>query len=287
MQSMNASAASESEAAAHARVTVIQPERWQIGRLSEVREHMELWWVLTRRDIVVRYQQTAIGAGWAVLQPLSMMLVFTVFFGRMAQIPSDSVPYPVFSYCGLVVWLFFANTLSNVANSLPANAHLITKIYFPRLILPLSAIGLGLLDALVASLLMIGLILFYGLAPAPTLLLAPLIMIGVAMFVLGIGTILCALNVRFRDFRYVIPLMTQLWMFSTPVVYPASKVPEAYRWILTANPMAAYVEGMRDAVLGRTMAFGQLGIAFAISAVALVAGMLIFARTERRFAEVI
>lgn len=281
-------ASEDVEAAAHGRVTVIAPERrWELGRLAEIWAYRELWWVLTRRDVVVRYQQTVIGAGWAVVQPLSMMVVFTVFFGRMAGIPSDSVPYPVFSYCGLMVWLFFANTLSNVSNSLPANAHLITKIYFPRLILPLSAIGLGLLDAVVASALLIGLMFCYGLVPALTLLLTPLIFVGVALFVMGIGTILCALNVRFRDFRYVIPLMTQLWMFATPVVYPASKVPAEYQWLLTANPMAAYVEGMRDMVLGRPMAASQLGIALAISLLLFVFGMVVFARTERRFAEVI
>lgn len=257
------------------------------ARLAEVWEHRELLAFLTWRDVRVRYKQTALGAAWAVLQPALTMLVFSVFFGRLAGIPSDGVPYPVFAYCGLLPWQLFAFALSGAAQSLTANERLVTKVYFPRLVLPLSAVLAGLVDFAVAFALLIPLMLVYGVRPGPAIVLLPACVALAVATAIAVGLGLCALNVRFRDVRYALPFLTQFWMFATPIAYPGSLVPERWRALLGLNPMAGVVEGFRYALLGTPAPGPLVWVSVAVVLLALVGSLLYFLRVERAFADVI
>jgi lipopolysaccharide transport system permease protein len=220
LNDLEALEAAERPAPAGRPITVIIPPRaWQLINLSELWEHRELIYLMAWRDIKVRYKQTVLGAAWAVLQPALMMVVFTVFFGRLAKVPSGDLPYPLFAYAGLLPWTFFATAIANAGNSVIGSERLITKIYFPRLAVPFAAVGAAVVDLAVAFGLLIAMMLYYGIAPGPGLLLVPVLVGLMILAAVGVGTLLAALNVSYRDFRYVIPFLVQLWMFATPSVY--------------------------------------------------------------------
>ena len=272
----------------HEHETVIEPTKgWRNLDLKELWAYRELLWVLTLRDIKVRYKQTVLGVVWALIQPVMLMVVFSIFFGRLAKIPSDGYPYPIFVYAALLPWVFFANAISSSASSVVGSATLISKVYFPRLIIPLASIGAGLIDFAIATLVLLLLMIFYGVGWSVNLLAAPVLVVAVLFTALGIGTFLSALNVAYRDFRYVIPFLIQLWMFATPVVYPASLVPEKWQWILYLNPMAGLIEGFRSAFLGRPFDFEALGISFTVAVIVFLVGVAYFEKVERRFADII
>lgn len=272
----------------HEHVTVIRPSRgWRSLDLKELWAYRELLWVLTERDIKVRYKQTALGAAWALIQPVMLMVVFSIFFGRLAGMPSDGLPYPIFAYTALLPWTFFANSLSSSAGSVVGSAHLVSKVYFPRLIIPLASIGSWLLDFLIATLVLFGLMAYYGIGLSENLLMVPLLLLAIVFAALGAGTLLAALTVAYRDFRYVIPFLLQFWMFATPVLYPSSLVPEAWRWVLNLNPMAGLIEGFRSAFLGRPFDLGALGVSLGVATVMFVIGIAYFEKVERRFADII
>jgi lipopolysaccharide transport system permease protein len=272
----------------HEHLTVIEPTRgWRMFDLRELWAYRELLIVLTMRDIKVRYKQTVLGAAWAILQPFMTMVVFTIFFGKLANMPSDGFPYPVFVYTALVPWTFFANAVTASGNSLVGSAHLISKVYFPRLIIPLSAVGVAVVDFAVASSILLAMMVFYGVGWTINLLMAPILLLGVAFVALGVGTVLSALTVTYRDFRYVVPFMVQLWMFVTPVVYPASLVPEQWRWLLYLNPMSGFIENFRAVFLGKTFDFMGLGISTAVGLTLFLFGVAYFERVERKFADII
>jgi lipopolysaccharide transport system permease protein len=269
-------------------VTVIEPIKgWRSLDLKELWAYRELFFVLTLRDIKVRYKQTALGITWAILQPVMMMIVFSVVFGKLAKMPSHGYPYPIFVYAGLLPWTFFANAVSSSANSLIGSAHLVSKIYFPRLMIPLASIGAGIVDFAIASAFLLVLMVFYGVGWSFNLLLAPLLVGGLIFISLGIGTFLCALNVAYRDFRYVIPFMIQFWLFATPVVYPASLVPQEWRWLLYLNPMAGLIDGFRAALLEAPLDVGGLAISLVMSLALFLAGIAYFEKVERRIADII
>src|SRR5262245_29078502 len=217
----------------HDRVTIIEPQSgWRLLDWKELWAYRELLYVLTVRDIKVRYKQTVLGFAWAIIQPVMLMIVFSIFFGRLANMPSDGHPYPIFVYAALLPWTFFANSITNSANSLVGSANLVSKVYFPRLIIPLSSVGSGLVDFAIAGAILLLLMLWYGVGWTLNLLLAPVLVAGLLLAALGVGTFLAALNVAYRDFRYVVPFLVQFWLFATPVVYPASLVPREWQWAL-------------------------------------------------------
>jgi len=272
----------------HEHVTVIEPVKgWRMLDIKELWAYRELLWVLTLRDIKVRYKQTVLGVAWAVIQPVMTMVVFSIIFGRLAKLPSDGYPYPVFVYAALLPWIFFANAVSTSGGSLVGSSHLVSKVYFPRLIIPLSSIGAGLLDLAISTGILIILMVVYGVGLTVNLFAAPFLLIAVVFTALGVGTLLSALTVAYRDFRYVVPFLIQIWLYSTPVVYSASLVPEKWRWLLYLNPMAGLIEGFRAAFLGQTFPFEAVTISIAISIATFLAGIMYFEKVERRFADII
>lgn len=292
----------------------IQPSRgWVSLRLREIWEYRELLYFLTWRDIKVRYKQTLLGAAWAVIQPFMTMVVFSIFFGRLAGVPSDGIPYPIFSFAALVPWTFFANGLAQSSNSLIGSAHLITKVYFPRLVIPISGVLSGLPDFLIAFGVLLGMMVFYGLYPtAGSILWLPALVLLALVTALGVGLWFSALNVRYRDVRYVVPFVVQLWLFATPVAYASSLLAEPWRSLYGLNPMTGVVEGFRWALLsgGQTMAqhlaplvepfgyhFARMNVGsppgpllllstFA-ALVILLTGAMYFRRMEKSFADVV
>ena len=272
----------------HAHETLITPQRgWHLPDFREIWAYRELLWVLALRDIRVRYKQAVLGAAWAVIRPLMQMLIFTVLFGKLAKIPSDGAPYPVFVFAGLLPWTFFANTVSASAHSLVASSNLVSKVYFPRLIVPAASMGSALLDFFVSLVLLLALLLWFGLSWSPAMLLAPLLIFGMMVLALGLGTFLAALSVTYRDVAQVVPFAIQLWMFATPVIYPISFIPDQWRWVLLANPMTGYTEAFRACILGQPVDWSMLGVSVAISMVLLGLGVAYFQRVEQRFADVI
>lgn len=240
------------------------------------------------RNILIRYKQTLLGAAWAVLQPLFGMVIFSIFFGKLANVSSDGVPYPVFSYAALVPWLFFANSLTQSTESLTSGAGLIRKIFFPRMVLPLSNIISGLVDFGIAFILLIVMMLYYGIYPTLNTLFLPLLVLLAALTSAGAGIWLTALNARYRDVRYAAPFLVQAWMFATPVVYPASLLPDKWRILYALNPMAGVIEGFRWALLGTDTAPGKMIIVSVIAAILiLISGAVYFIKTERKMADVI
>jgi lipopolysaccharide transport system permease protein len=269
-------------------VSIEPPRRWEVLNLRELWSYRGLLYFLTWRDVKVRYKQTAIGAAWAVLQPLLTMLVFAVVFGALIRVPSDGLPYPVFAYVALLPWTFFATALTRAGGSLVTDASLITKVYFPRLLLPLSAVLSSALDFGVAFLLVLVLMGWYGIAPGPAVVTVPLFLLLAVLTALGCGLWLSALNVRYRDIAYVTPFLIQVWFFLTPVAYPSSLVPERWRALYGLNPMAGVVEGFRWALLGSASAPGvTLVVSAAVVAVILVGGVFWFRRLEQGFADVV
>ena len=261
---------------------------WVSLKLGELWEYRELLYFLTWRDIKVRYKQTVLGAAWAIIQPAFTMLVFSLFFGRLARIPSDDVPYPLFSYVALVPWIFFANGLTQAANSLVGNAHLITKVYFPRLLVPGSAVVSGLLDFFLAFAMLIGMQIHYGIPLSMNVLWLPAFLMLAMVAALGVGLWLAALNVEYRDVRYVVPFLVQVWMFATPIAYPSSLLPSRWRTIYGLNPMAGVVEGFRWALLGTaTKPSGMIVLSALVALAVLIAGLFYFRRVEKNFADVV
>ena len=270
-------------------ILVIQAGESAFGRqLRELWQSRELLYFLAWRDFKVRYKQTLLGAAWAVIQPLFTMVVFSIFFGYLGKMPSDGIPYPVFTYCALLPWSLFAHALNESSNSLVNNQNLITKVYFPRLIIPMAPLFVGLVDFGIAWIVLIGMMLFYGIVPGLAALATPLFVLLALLTALAIGMWLSALNVQYRDVRYTIPFLTQLWLFATPVAYPSSLLPEPWRSLYGLNPMAGVVEGFRWALLGRTSAPGPL---IAVSSVAvlvlLIGGLWYFTRMEETFADIV
>src|SRR5947199_1351358 len=270
-------------------VLVLQPSKGLVElKLGEVWAYRELLYFLVWRDVKVRYKQTALGAAWAILQPVMTMIVFSVFFGKLAKMPSDGIPYPVFAYAALLPWQLFAYALSESGNSLISNQGLITKVYFPRLVIPISAVLAGLVDFGIAFAVLLVLMLYYGIMPTAAILLLPLFIVFALVPALAVGLWLSALNVKYRDVRYTIPFLTQFWMFATPVAYPSSLVPEPWRALLGLNPMAGVVEGFRWALLGKTNPAGPLLMVSVVAVVVmLVGGLIYFRKTESTFADVV
>jgi lipopolysaccharide transport system permease protein len=272
----------------HEHVTIIEPPRgWRMLDWRELWAYRELLWVLTTRDVKVRYKQTVLGTAWAVLRPLTTMLIFSVIFGRLAKMPSEGYPYPLFIYAALLPWTFFASAISTSGQSLLSSAHLISKVYFPRLIISLSSIGASLVDLLVSCALLLPLMCWYHTGLSVNLLGAPLLIAGVVFTALGIGTLLSALTVAYRDFAHITPFVVQIWMYVTPVVFPVSAVPVRWQWLLYLNPMTGIVEGFRSVFLARPFDLVGLSVSFAIGLVTLAIGVSYFERVERRFADVI
>jgi lipopolysaccharide transport system permease protein len=270
-------------------VTLLRPRRgWQPIRLAELWRFRELLWFLAWRDVKVRYKQTALGVGWAVLQPLFMMILSSLIFGGLGQIPSGDVPYPLFSLCALLPWQLFAYALTQASNSVVSEQNLITKVYFPRVIIPLSSVLSGLVDFAIAFVLLVVMMAWYGVAPGWGIVALPLFILLALGAALGVGLWLSALNVQYRDFRYTLPFLTQFWFFATPVVYPSSLVPERWRLLYGLNPMAGVVEGFRWALLGKAEPPGPMvWVSAASTAVLLVGGLFYFRRMERSFADVV
>ena len=277
------------EAVHPARAIVIEPSSgWVPLRLAELWAYRELLYFLVWRDIKVRYKQTALGAAWAVIQPFFTMVVFSVFFGRLAGLPSEGLPYPVFTYCALVPWTYFATALTQSSNSLVDHARLITKVYFPRLLVPAAAVVAGLLDLLIAFVVLIAMLAYYGVTPSAAVLLLPFFVLLAALTALAVGLWLSALNVQYRDVRYTIPFLVQFWLFITPVAYSSTLVPERWRTLFGLNPMTGVVEGFRWALLGRRDPPGMMLLASVVSVLLLlVGGLLYFRRMEQRFADVV
>ena len=269
-------------------VTVIEPPAgWRVVNWTELWEYRELLWVMTTRDIRVRYKQTVLGAGWALLRPLLTMVLFTVIFGRFAKMPSDGFPYPVFVYAALLPWTFFSTAVIAGANSLVGASALLSKVFFPRLIIPLSSIGSALVDFFVSASLLLLMMAWYGVGwSARLVLVLPVLALLVAM-ASAIGMLLAAVTVTYRDFTHITPFVVQLWMYATPVVFPLSVVPERWRPMLYVNPMTGVVEGFRSAILGKPFDLAALASSCVWAIVLLVAAVIYFQRVERRFADII
>ena len=273
----------------------IQPSRgWISLQLHDLWKYRELLYFLTWRDIKIRYKQTILGAAWAIIQPFCTMIIFTIFFGKMAKIGSDGLPYPIFSYAGLLPWTFFAQGLSQSSNSLVGSSNLIKKVYFPRLVIPISSVLAPAVDFAIAFTVLLGMMAWYGIWPNGTVIFLPLLILLAFTASLGVGMWLSSLNVHFRDIKYVIPFFIQLWLFATPVIYPSSKVIVLMRkyglpaWLLGLNPMAGVVEGFRWCLLGTgTISISMLVASAVVSVVLLITGAFYFRRMERTFADVV
>jgi lipopolysaccharide transport system permease protein len=272
----------------HEHSTVIEPPKgWQALDLKELWAYRELLLVLTMRDVKVRYKQTVLGFAWAIIQPVMMMVVFSIIFGQLAQMPSDGFPYSIFVYVALLPWTFFANSITACGNSLVGSAQLVSKVYFPRLIIPFAAVGGALVDFVIATGVLFMLMIYYGISWSLNLFMLPLLVACVIFTAVGVGTFLAALLVAYRDVRYIMPFIVQLWLFATPVVYPASLVPEKWRWLLYLNPMAGIIEGFRSGFLDRPFDFVALSISVFVAVLVFMFGVAYFEKVERRFADII
>ena len=268
---------------------LIEPTQgWVSLKLHELWEYRELLYFLVWRDVKVRYKQTVLGAAWAVIQPFMAMVVFSIFFGKLAKMPSDGIPYPLFAYAALVPWSFFANGLSQSSNSLVGSAHLITKVYFPRLVVPISSVISGIVDFVLAFVVLLGMMFYFGVLPTLNVIWLPFLLALAFVTALGVGMWFSALNVEFRDVRYVVPFLTQFWMFATPIVYPSSLLSEPWRTLYGINPMVGVVEGFRWALLGTQTAPGPIIVVSSLAAVIiLIGGAFYFRKMERTFADLV
>ena len=284
----NSSVASATRQGAVSTLRIAPSRGWVSLKLHELWDYRELLYFLIWRDIKVRYKQTALGATWAIIQPFFTMVVFSLFFGHLGKIPSDGVPYPIFAFAALVPWTFFANGLSQSSNSLVGSSSLITKVYFPRLIIPLGSVFSGIVDFIIAFAVLLGMMLFYGLVPTLNILWLPLFLLLALVASLGVGLWLSALNVEYRDVRYVVPFITQFWMLATPIAYPSSMLPEPWRTVYGLNPMAGVVEGFRWALLRTNSAPGPIiAVSAAAALLILVTGAFYFRKMERTFADIV
>ena len=276
------------EAAASDPVVRIRPSSgWVSLGLTEFWEYRELLYFLTWREVLVRYKQTALGAAWAVIQPFFAMVVFSIFFGKLAKMPSDGVPYPIWSYAALLPWQYFSNALSNASNSVVGNANLIKKVYFPRLVVPVSSVLSGVVDFAIAFVILIIMMAFYGVRPTMAIFLLPAFLLLALVTALGTSLWISALNVEYRDFRYVVPFLTQFWLFATPVVYPSSLLGEPWRTVYGLNPMVGVIEGFRWALLGTNPPGPMLAVSAVVACLVFVSGAYYFRRMERTFADVV
>ncbi|HKQ72402.1 MAG TPA: ABC transporter permease [Blastocatellia bacterium] len=255
--------------------------------LKSLWDYRELLYFLTWRDVKVRYKQTALGAAWAIIQPLFTMIIFTIFFGKLANMPSDGIPYPIFAYAALLPWTFFSNAITSSGNSLVGSAHLITKVYFPRMIIPGAAVAAGLIDLVIAFGILIIMMIYYGVGVTWNLLMLPALILLTTVLAIGVGMWTSALNVKYRDIRYALPFAIQLTMFATPIIYPLSLVPERWRWTLSLNPLTGIIEGFRAAFFGRPFNWPALAISSAITFALLIYAAYHFKRMERTFADIV
>src|SRR6195256_5211841 len=263
------------------------PSGWTSIGFRELWDYRELLYFLTLRDIKVRYKQTALGAAWAVIQPFFMMVVFSLFFGKLAGVKSDGIPYPIFTFCALLPWQLFAHALTESSNSLVANERLITKVYFPRLVVPLAAVLGGLVDFAVAFVILLAMMLYYGIVPTWAIVTLPAFILLAVFTALAVGLWLSALNVKYRDVRYTINFLIQFWLFATPVAYPSSIVPQRWRALYGLNPMAGVVEGFRWALLGKSPPGALLWVSVAVVILLLLGGLYYFRRMETQFADIV
>jgi lipopolysaccharide transport system permease protein len=281
------SSLTESAAASERRTRIKSEEAGVELNLGELWQYRELLYFLTLRDIKVRYKQTLMGVAWVIIQPLLTVLIFTLVFNRFVRFDTGPLPYPLFALSGLLLWLFFANAVTNSTNSLLSNSNLITKVYFPRLFIPAASVGAGLVDLGVAFLLLIALCVYYGTALTLSLLLVPFIILLMALLALGVGLLSAAMTVKYRDLRHALPFIIQLWMFASPVIYPASLVPAKWKWLLLINPVAGIIEGFRAALTGRPFDWLHLSVSAAITFALLVFSVYVFRRFEDTFADVV
>jgi len=267
----------------------IKPKKnWQLINFMELKQYRDLFYFLVTRDIKVKYKQTILGGLWAIIQPFFSMVVFTLFFGKLAKIPSDGIPYPIFNFTAMVAWIYFANAVTGSGNSLIGNTNLISKVYFPRVIIPLTPVLAGLLDFFIAFLVLIGMMFYFHIYPTAMTVFVPFLVILMMLTAGGVGMILAALNAKYRDIRHTLPFLVQLWLFASPIVYPASMIPLEYRLIYALNPMAGIIEGFRSALLGTITFPTQMVIASTtVSVVLFTFGMFYFRQVERYFADII
>jgi lipopolysaccharide transport system permease protein len=269
-------------------LVVIAPSKaWVPLNLWDVWTYRELLFFLVWRDVKVRYKQTLLGAAWAIIQPLFTMLIFSLLFGRLAGIKSDGVPYPIFAFAGLLPWTFFSNAVTNSGNSLVGSANLITKVYFPRLVIPAAAVLAGLVDFFFAFLTMIALMFYYRVPLSINLLLLPVLVVLTSALALAVGMWMSALNVKYRDVRYALPFLIQLWMFGSPILYPLSLVPAKWHWLIALNPLTGIIEAYRASLFNLPFDWPALGISSLMTLFALAYSLFTFKRMERKFADII
>jgi len=273
----------------HTHKTVIKPAKGLMSLdLGEVWAYRELLSILAWRDISIMYKQSIIGIGWVIIQPVMTMIIFTIIFGKFAKLPSEGIPYPIFTYCALLPWSYFARSLSGSSNSLVGSSHLITKVYFPRLVIPFSKVFSGLVDFAIAFVILIGMMVWYRIMPTRGIFFLPLLLLVAMTASLGIGLWLTALNVKYRDVQFVVPFLVQFWMYASPVAYSAGIVPEKWRWLYGLNPMVGVIEGFRWALLGKSVPdAGMMLVSFCIVFAVLVGGLYYFKKMERSFADIV
>jgi lipopolysaccharide transport system permease protein len=267
--------------------TIESGRRWVGLDLPDLWAHRDLFYFLVLRDVKVRYKQTALGVAWAVLQPLLMMAVFSAIFGRLAGVLSDGQPYPIFVFAGLLPWNFFNQAVTNSSNSLVGNSGLITKVYFPRLVIPAAAVGAGLVDFAIAGVILFVMALYYGVTFGPTVLILIPLALLTTLFATTVGMWMSALNVKYRDVRYALPFALQIWMYVTPIIYPVTFIPARWRWLITLNPLSGMIQGFRSAIFGRPFDWFAIAISTAITLGVLVCAIFEFRRMEREFADII
>ena len=268
--------------------TIKQASKWPTINFRELWAYRELLFILAWRDISVRYKQSVVGIGWAILQPLLMMIIFTIVFGKFANLPSEGIPYPIYTFCALLPWNYFAGSLTGSSNSLVGSANLVTKVYFPRLVLPLSKVFGGLIDFGIGFIILLGMMVWYGVTPTVGILFLPLFLLVAMLASLGVGLWLTAINVKYRDVVFVVPFLVQFWMYASPVAYSATIVPEKYQWIYGLNPMVGIIEGFRWAMLGTVSPnFGIMLVSLVGILVILISGLFYFKKMEKTFADII
>jgi len=268
--------------------TIIQPSRGLLSlKLGELWRHRELLYFLTWRDVKIRYKQAVLGVLWAFIQPFLTMVIFSIIFGGLAKIDSEGFPYPIFLYAGLLPWQFFAGAVNRSGQSIVGGANLITKVYFPRLIMPVASVGAALVDFGISFGILIGMMVYYQMIPTLSMLMVPPLVLVTILSALGVGMLVSALNAAYRDFRHALPFLVQIWMYLTPVVYPVTLIPERFRWMILLNPMAGVVDAYRSAILGKPFEWGNLGISLGIATVMFLIGLVYFRKTERYFADIV
>jgi lipopolysaccharide transport system permease protein len=288
VQHVNLDLGESAETSTSERHTLIKSQEAGVQlNLGELWHYRELLYFLTLRDIKVRYKQTLMGVAWVIMQPLTTVLIFTLVFNRFVRLDTGTLPYPLFALSGLLLWLFFANAVTNSTNSLVTNTDLITKVYFPRLFIPAASVGAGLVDLVIAFLLLIVLSFYYGVALTLNILLLPLFILMMSLLALGVGLLSAAVTVKYRDLRHALPFIIQLWMFASPVIYPTSIVPERWKWLVIINPVAGIIEGFRASLTGRPFDWVHVSISAIITLAMLVFSVYIFRRLEDTFADVV